>query len=738
MSSSSTTSGSGGAESQRRQNRRESSVIRTRQSCDACKSRKTKCVQTGTGPCRYCASTGATCATSVRLQRRPYYRVSEEEYQCCIRLLRHFVPNVTLDLKTMKAMLAEIEQGADIISTTNSTATPAGIETEESEVLQEERGCMVIDARGSYTYVGADSSIRFANALTQAVAAPISSRTRHTRDSDSAIMVPLVRSRLPPATPESVHSSTAQDKPTTSLMDNSHAREKDGRICLPDREICQRYAMRFFDEIQSIYWFYSPEQFYTLVDRTYSEGTSSSASWLCSLYCIFAICSARAPGGDESQQDGSRLVDDRKSSEYLAMAKSLCIQVCDEGNTDAVRALSLLALALHSACFTVTAYLITGMAVRMAYTLGLHRNISPHNQDSVSRARVHRLWWTIYLLDQEVAIQLGYPCAIVDSMAGIQTPLACESILDPGRVTPHGYQAACVALIKLSKKISHTLYVAPSTLSTGRKVVPLSVVTGCISDLRDWLAKLPPHLCWSSGTAPSHRRAVAVLHLRYWMALIRVQRPFLLYTATHSLAADEQLSGDKKRWYEELSGLCLDAADKSVGIVKRMRDHGLLSSLVLFDSQCIQDLVHVFLLGKQLYPAAGTGHRAAAAAADGLETCMAAMRGMEAVGWCEKMLPELTAQVAARSTAASIEQREDVDGEEEKEVVIESSDALEEASNINPGVGGPATFQQSLDDGIMNEAFFENVQDTDCNFNVFDMLDLDMDTFHMPEGMYHF
>src|SRR5690242_3838882 len=129
--------------------------IRTRKSCDACKNRKTKCVQINElGPCRYCASTGGTCSTSARPQRRPFYRVSEEEYQCCMRLLRHFVPDVELDLKTMKAMIAEIEQGAEITSVTATTM--ASIEPEdgeESEVLREELGCMIVDSRGSYRYV---------------------------------------------------------------------------------------------------------------------------------------------------------------------------------------------------------------------------------------------------------------------------------------------------------------------------------------------------------------------------------------------------------------------------------------------------------------------------------------------------------------------------------------------------------------------------------------------------------
>ncbi|KAG7291469.1 hypothetical protein NEMBOFW57_001488 [Staphylotrichum longicolle] len=608
--------------------------IRTRKSCDACKNRKTKCVQINElGPCRYCASTGGTCSTSARPQRRPFYRVSEEEYQCCMRLLRHFVPDVELDLKTMKAMIAEIEQGAEITSVTATTM--ASIEPEdgeESEVLREELGCMIVDSRGSYRYVGADSYVRFANAVAQ-TSAPTCRRDSYPHKPDAAVMVPLVQSRVPPATPESI---LRDPTPTT-----------DGNtIYLPPREVCQRYAMRFFDEIQSIYWFYSPEQFYTLVDRTYADRdleTSRSASWLCSLYCIFALCSAG------ETHDPGQVSDEKTSAEYLAMAKSMGLRVCDEADTDAVRALSLMSLTLHSACYTVTAYLITGMAVRMAYSLGLHRNIPlNNNQDSVSRARVQRLWWTLYLLDHEVAVQLGYPCAVVDHLAGIQTPPACESVLDPGRPTPHGYQAACAALIKLKKQIAHTLYVAPAL--SARRVVPFSAVTASLADLRGWLDELPPHLRWSSGTPPAHRRAVAVLHLRYWTTLLYAQRPFLLYTATRAPAGGD--SDRKRQRYEALSAQCLDAARKAADIIRRMRDHGLLSSLVLFDSQCIQDLVYVFVLAKRLY----TGLRqadAAAAANEGLETCMAAMRGMEPVGWCEKLLPELTAQVAAAAGAVT-------------------------------------------------------------------------------------
>jgi hypothetical protein len=64
-----------------------------------------------------------------------------------MRLLRHFVLDSNLDLETIKIMIANLEQSTD---TDNTNAVPT-IETEESEVLQEELRCMIIDARDSYS-----------------------------------------------------------------------------------------------------------------------------------------------------------------------------------------------------------------------------------------------------------------------------------------------------------------------------------------------------------------------------------------------------------------------------------------------------------------------------------------------------------------------------------------------------------------------------------------------------------
>lgn len=235
---------------------------------------------------------------------------------------------------------------------------------------------------------------------------------------------------MPPATPESSTSPTSI--------------HRIGDVYLPSREICTKYISRFFDEIHCIYWVYSPEQFYTLLDRTLEDGgVAASSSWLCSLYSIFAICSTQPVGTDNYG-------DHKSSADYLSMAKDLGLRVCDEADIGSVQALALLvswwfihpvpwfymygrlssiqSLALHSACFSVSSYLILGMAVRTAFSLGLHRNVSPKSQASVERERGRRLWWTIYIFDQELAVQLGHPCAVIDEATRVQTPFSAEQV----------------------------------------------------------------------------------------------------------------------------------------------------------------------------------------------------------------------------------------------------------------------------------------------------------------------
>jgi aldehyde dehydrogenase (NAD+) len=101
-----------------------------------------------------------------------------------------------------------------------------------------------------------------------------------------------------------------------------------------------RYVKRFFEEIHAMYWFYPSEQFYAKLDRTLENGgAGESASWLCSLYSIFALGCMSESG---VAQGRGMAVDSHSSTDYLALAKELMSRVVDEADVESVRAFGLL------------------------------------------------------------------------------------------------------------------------------------------------------------------------------------------------------------------------------------------------------------------------------------------------------------------------------------------------------------------------------------------------------------
>lgn len=79
-------------------------------------------------------------------------------------------------------------------------------------------------------------------------------------------------------------------------------------------------------------------------------------------------------------------------------------------------------------CYSIAAYLHVGTAVRIGYSLGLHRDIFLRSKGSLERERSRRVWWTIYVLDYEMASRFGYPCSVIDDAVFMSTPAATEQV----------------------------------------------------------------------------------------------------------------------------------------------------------------------------------------------------------------------------------------------------------------------------------------------------------------------
>ncbi|KAF2743010.1 hypothetical protein M011DRAFT_510361 [Sporormia fimetaria CBS 119925] len=593
---------------------------RVHSSCDRCRSRKTKAVP---GPCRYCARTGAVCRIATPRRKRPYYHVTEEEYQCAMRILENFFPDRELNLHSLRAIAKEVTEGTLVAPTPRPTqlASPAheysikeeeGPQETESVVesvneLHEPLGCLMRDSQGKYRYIGAHSEIPFNSAVCA---------IGNQKPKGSSIISPPKIGAYPPAL-----------TPTTSLEEPVPAQE---RHYLPPREICDYYVSRFLEQVHCTHWFYSIESLLSRVERTYSEYTFDiTSSWLCSLYAIFAV---GATGYKEERMRMQSLgasplpLDEKSHEDYISLAKKLIPNIYDEADLDSIRALAILSIALENICSRVTSYLYIGASIQMAYSLGMHRDQLPASYTSIDCEQYRRVWWTLFTLEQEVSSRGGSPPLVDERIMKIDTPLPSEQVLYPGMHTPLSWLSTWVSLCRLKREIIQAVY---PERSTKQRAISVSTISSLLLSLHNWLTLMPPHLKPDVPVSPTHKRAVSVLHLHYWGSIILLTRPFLLcLVLRHS-----ELSGDKKLWFERMGRTCIDAAQKSLGVMQQMATADVLSSATALDSTCILRMIMIFILA--------FGHTRLAHYRANIDESLHLLTRMHHVGFC-KMVAEET------------------------------------------------------------------------------------------------
>lgn len=164
--------------------------------------------------------------------------------------------------------------------------------------------------------------------------------------------------------------------------------------------------------------------------------------------------------------------------------------------------------------------------------------------------------------------------------------------------------------------------------------ISISAVSKAVADLESWYSEMPFHLRHPNQVAKFHVRSVAVLHLRYWSAMIYATRLFLLYGA---LRGDNLGQNSKQKSFQDFSTKCLDAAQKSLETILFLGERGLLSSLIVLDCGSILEDMQVFLLGMKLSDPSVHMRN--------VETCLHTLQSMEQVFWTKMLLPEMIAQL---------------------------------------------------------------------------------------------
>lgn len=164
-----------------------------------------------------------------------------------------------------------------------------------------------------------------------------------------------------------------------------------------------------------------------------------------------------------------------------------------------------------------------GMAVRLAYSFGLHRHSSRFKLPKAKIEQRKRIWWCIYIFDLLVSCNNGSPKLIKDEDVDSDLPLEYVG-LDGESLTPplpgeRGINYEYISFIKLIRIFSQMLKTLYTT--TDRKN-GLQKITNLRIRLDNWREEV---FC-DNVTSPTMR----LMLLQYYVILIHVYRPGLTYS----------------------------------------------------------------------------------------------------------------------------------------------------------------------------------------------------------------
>jgi hypothetical protein len=149
------------------------------------------------------------------------------------------------------------------------------------------------------------------------------------------------------------------------------------------------------------------------------------------------------------------------ATQLLETTRTLIDPWSNEYELDHARTLVLITIALNELNLKSAAWSWLGGAVRVAQDLGLHTE--PATASFIEGELRRRTWWTVYILDRSLAIELGRPMLINDSDCDVSLPAAVDDchFSDRGPRIPDGVEPLTHTLLAV-------IHVVRSYTSLGR------------------------------------------------------------------------------------------------------------------------------------------------------------------------------------------------------------------------------------------------------------------------------
>ncbi|KAG9248607.1 fungal-specific transcription factor domain-containing protein [Calycina marina] len=491
---------------------------RTETSCDKCKSRKQKCDrQSNEAQCRYCEINKIPCRTTQVRKKRIYG--SEQAIGSRIALLESLVKGLLpeADLSSNEEM-QQLGKSLGIplpaIEDFYGEMDKSGSKTDDEYALP-----LMPDQQGQAQYTGPRSSFRFHLDLRRLIG------NYHEEEFAMFGRNAAETDYMSNTYPEPSALRMVDVKSSTAMVSTNGTDDTDtpyDTVRKIDGAVLNSLIDAYFDIIHSDFLVLHEPSFREAYENFCSSSSGTDPAWLCTLLCVLILACRVAPIS----------IPDEMEKKWWGHVRNLLPTIMFTSNLLSVQAILLVALHLHNTSHRDACWNITGVAVRIAFAIGLHRDDIQSIQSPLSRELRKQLWWTLYAFEQFQVSSYDRPSGIEHTVSLVGSPN--ERIV--GGHGPQGFTMWSQRLALLLGSACRALN--PSQRgSTGVEDAyskPLSPASGVLRDLNRWREALPPHLRLeiTGSLAPSTQRQVLLLHAQYYYIICMITRAALLRRAT--------------------------------------------------------------------------------------------------------------------------------------------------------------------------------------------------------------
>ncbi|KAK7534550.1 fungal-specific transcription factor domain-containing protein [Phyllosticta citricarpa] len=297
---------------------------------------------------------------------------------------------------------------------------------------------------------------------------------------------------------------------------------------------------------------------HTVHQEAFLDDYEHGRSQFYSPFLHLAILSVAYRYSDKSRPDIQKLtVAPRESTFYNEAKFMLDVELETPGGISQIQALLLLANCECVVGRDHSGWLLSGMAVRLAFDVGLHLDTRASGlSERESEVRSLTLWACV-VFDKYWSMFLGRPTSI--KTADLEVYTLAKRFERLGTCMPNGSEPsletktyeALLELMEIGNRASDIVQKHPSPNPADRDLY--RQLAALDKELTLWYARLPPELKWEQENITNGHRAFFILHQQYHCVHISLRRPFARYEdiesddpASKELAADSTAVSSRK------------------------------------------------------------------------------------------------------------------------------------------------------------------------------------------------